>query len=231
MWENKNKAVTFSFDDGVSQDIRTIEILDKYGLKATFNLNSGKFGMHYPFEWEGETIQRDLLTHDKIREVYKNHEIASHTIVHADLTALDDVAIQWHIEKDIQLLSGFCDYPIMGMAYPCGYVDQRVAKVIKERTNIKYARTVISTYNFDLQDNYYLFNPTIHITEWDKLMQLAEKFINLKTDKPQLFYIWGHTYEFDYYGGENFKKFEEFCKLISYKQDIYYGTNKEVLLK
>ena len=44
MWNGKNKAVTFSFDDGVLQDKRTIEILNKYGLKATFNLNSGKFG-------------------------------------------------------------------------------------------------------------------------------------------------------------------------------------------
>ena len=41
MWNGKKKAVTFSFDDGVTQDIRLIEILNKYGLKGTFNLNSG----------------------------------------------------------------------------------------------------------------------------------------------------------------------------------------------
>ena len=41
MWNNKKKAITFSFDDGVEQDIKFIEICDKYGLKATFNLNSG----------------------------------------------------------------------------------------------------------------------------------------------------------------------------------------------
>lgn len=33
------KAVTFSYDDGVTQDIRLVEILNRYGLKATFNLN------------------------------------------------------------------------------------------------------------------------------------------------------------------------------------------------
>ena len=43
MWNGKKKAVTFSFDDGVMQDIRVIEILDKYGLKGTFNLNKGVF--------------------------------------------------------------------------------------------------------------------------------------------------------------------------------------------
>ena len=41
-WQKKfMKAVTFSYDDGVEQDIRLIEILNTYGLKCTFNLNSG----------------------------------------------------------------------------------------------------------------------------------------------------------------------------------------------
>ena len=44
MFHGKLKAVTFSYDDGVSQDVRLIALLDKYGLKATFNLNSGMFG-------------------------------------------------------------------------------------------------------------------------------------------------------------------------------------------
>ena len=38
MWNGKKKAVTFSFDDGVSQDIRLIEIFNKYGLKGEKNL-------------------------------------------------------------------------------------------------------------------------------------------------------------------------------------------------
>ena len=48
MYNGKMKAVTFSFDDGVTQDKRLIEIFDKYGLKCTFNINSellGKPGM------------------------------------------------------------------------------------------------------------------------------------------------------------------------------------------
>ena len=40
MWNGKLKAVTFSYDDGVTQDIRFIEMLDRYGLKGTFNINS-----------------------------------------------------------------------------------------------------------------------------------------------------------------------------------------------
>ena len=44
MFDGKMKAVTFSYDDAVTQDKRLIEIFHKYDLKATFNLNSGLLG-------------------------------------------------------------------------------------------------------------------------------------------------------------------------------------------
>ena len=65
--------------------------------------------------------------------------------------------------------------------------------------------------------------------EPDKMFELAEKFIALKADKPQLFYIWGHSYEFDMMDEMSWERFERFCTLISRKEDIFYGTNKEVL--
>ena len=34
----KKKALTLSYDDGVEQDIRLIDIMKKNGLKGTFNL-------------------------------------------------------------------------------------------------------------------------------------------------------------------------------------------------
>ena len=70
------------------------------------------------------------------------------------------------------------------------------------------------------------FNPSVYIMQPEKLAELAESFVSLKTDKPQIFYIWGHSYEFDVF--ETWEKFEELLKLISGKDDILYGTNKEV---
>ena len=61
------------------------------------------------------------------------------------------------------------------------------------------------------------------------MFELAEKFVNLKPEKPQIFYIWGHAYEFDIHN--TWDKFEEFCKIVSGKDDVFYGTNKEILLK
>ena len=57
----KKKAVTFSYDDGISQDIRLIEILNRYGLKATFNLNSGLFGQQRILRVRGVPVNHDRL--------------------------------------------------------------------------------------------------------------------------------------------------------------------------
>ena len=38
--DGKQKAVTFSYDDGCRDDIRLVEILDRYKIKCTFNINS-----------------------------------------------------------------------------------------------------------------------------------------------------------------------------------------------
>ncbi len=61
------------------------------------------------------------------------------------------------------------------------------------------------------------------------MMDLAEQFIAMQTTQPQIFYIWGHSYEQDLHT-ERWRRLEEFFKLISGHADIFYGTNKEVLL-
>ena len=41
--DGKSKVLTFSYDDGVVQDIRFINILNAHGLKGTFNINTGRY--------------------------------------------------------------------------------------------------------------------------------------------------------------------------------------------
>ena len=40
-----NKAFTFSYADGVTQDERLIALFDRFGVKGTFNINSGLYGV------------------------------------------------------------------------------------------------------------------------------------------------------------------------------------------
>ena len=133
-------------------------------------------------------------------------------------------------EEDRKQLSNYCGYEVVGMVYPCGGENNntRVAKIIQERTGIKYARTITSTKNYELQDNYYRFNPSVYYIEND-FEAIVDNFLAFKTDKPQLLYIWGHSFELDaeYISWDTF---ERICKKLSNKTDIFYGTNKEVLL-
>lgn len=231
MFNGKMKAVTFSYDDGVSQDIRLIDMFNKYGLKATFNINSELLGLENTLSREGIIVNHTKNKKSEIKEIYAGHEVAVHTLTHPNLTQLDESEIIRQVEEDRKNLESLVGYDVVGMAYPCGGVNNNdyVAEVIKNNTQIKYSRTTTSSHSFDLQDNLLRFRPTVyHHTEWDTMFELAEKFINLKADKPQIFYIWGHSYEFDIHN--TWDRFEEFCRLISNKDEIFYGTNREILL-
>ena len=230
--KNKMKAVTFSYDDAVTQDIRFINLLNKYGLKCTFNLNSellGKPNILCPF---GMPVSHYKIHPRDIARIYEGHEVAAHTLTHPNLTQIeDDAEVIRQVEKDRLRLSELAGYEVVGMAYPCGGVnnDDRVADLIRGNTGIKYSRTITSTHSFAPQQNLYRFNPTVYSMEYDKMMELGRKFVELDPDTPQIFYIWGHTYEMDF-ESDNWVKMEEFFKLISGHSDIFYGTNKEVLL-
>ena len=56
MFNGKNKAITFSYDDGVTQDKRLIDIFNKYNLKATFNINSELLGQTGALKINGVNI-------------------------------------------------------------------------------------------------------------------------------------------------------------------------------
>ena len=231
MWNGKKKAITFSFDDGVTQDIRLIEIFNKYGLKGTFNINSCLLGLKGEVRPAGETVAHNKVLLSKVREVYQGHEVAVHTLTHPNLTTLNDEMVVRQVEEDRKALTELCGYPVIGMAYPCGGVnnDERVAKLIADNTSIRYSRTITSTYSYELQKgNLLRFNPTLHFLD-ERTEEVVEKFLALETGEPQLLYIWGHSYELDY-NESLWETFENLCKKLSGKEGIFYCTNKEALL-
>lgn len=230
MFNGKMKALTFSYDDGVLQDERLVDIFNKYNLKGTFNINSELLGCQGSLNVRGTVVGHTKINPEEVEILYAGHEIAVHTLTHPNLTTLEKQEIIQQVEMDRIRLSDLAGYEVYGMAYPCGGVnnDDRVAEIIKMNTKVKYARTITPTYSFDLQSNLYRFNPTIHHTEWDKLQEMVQTFIDLETDKPALFYIWGHSYEFD---EENtWELFEDICRDLSNRDDVFYGTNKDILL-
>ncbi len=228
MFQGKMKAVTFSYDDGVVQDRRLIPLLNKYNLKATFNLNSGRFGEAKMLQMGDKEMLWKKVEAEEVKELYRGHEVAAHTINHKRLTEMTDEEVIYQVEEDRLRLSELVGYEVKGMAYPCGGVnnDDRVAQLIKDHTGVKYARTIKSSNSMDLQDNIYRFNPTIYHLSFDQAFQFGQELIDAKPEKPMLLYLWGHGYEFDL--EDAWEKFEQFCEFISGHDDIFYGTNKDV---
>lgn len=231
MDNKKLKGLTFSYDDGVTQDVRLIELFNKYGMKATFNLNSELLGKKGLLVREGHAVFHDKIKPEDLKHIYEGHEVASHTLTHPFLPNATDDEIIRQVECDRQRLSDLCGYEVVGFAYPGGGVNynSHVAEVIKTNTGVGYCRTTMSSHNFDLQNNLYEFMPSAyHHNNWEEMFKLGEEFLKLKPKTPKIFYIWGHSYEFDIHN--TWGKFEEFLQMMSGKEDICYATNKELLL-
>ena len=223
VFNGKNKALTFSFDDGNVDDIRLIEIMNKYGLKGTFNLNSGKM-THANF-WRFSDV-KDVyhINFTDCPDLYKGHEVACHSYTHPDLTKLDRNTVFNEIKTDKLLLDLMYNQNTEGFAYPFGTYNEEVASVLVE-CGLKYARTVNSTYSFELPNKPLVWNPTCHFMS-EKTEELVQKFIELE-DKEAVFYIWGHSYEL--VTEADWQRFEKICEKLAFKDDISYSTNIEII--
>ena len=232
MFNGKKKAITFSYDDGVTQDARLVALFNKYGLKATFNINSGLLGQTATLKPEGVLVNHSKVSPADLRTLYAGHEVAAHTLTHPTLTKVtDDGEIIRQVEEDRLALSDMLGYEVVVFAYPGGGVnfDSRIAELLRANTGVKYCRTTVSNHAFSRQSNLFEFKPTVyHHREMDEMFALGERFLALEPEEEQIFYIWGHAYEFDI--ANTWDRFEEFLAMISGKSDIFYGTNKEVLL-
>lgn len=232
MSEQKMKYLTFSYDDGVKQDLRLIELFNKYNMKATFNLNSDCFGKYSEWNIDSKVIPRPRVELKDVKHIYDGHEIAAHTLTHPLLPLMEDEKeIIREVEEDRLNLSEIAGYEVVGFAYPGGGVnfDERVAEIIKNNTGVKYARTTISSDDFNPQKDLYVFRPSVyHHRDFDRMIEMGKQFLDMKTETAQIFYVWGHAYEFDL--RDDWKRFEGFLEMMSGRNDICYCTNKEALL-
>ncbi|MBE5749962.1 MAG: polysaccharide deacetylase [Clostridiales bacterium] len=222
----KRKALTLSYDDGVRQDKKLISIMQKNGLKGTFNINGGMFGSEY----SGVEVGR--MTIEEAVELYNSSgmEVAIHGFKHLSLAKVDSAIAVNDVIKDRVELEKIFGRIIKGMAYANGSYDDDVVDILK-KCGVNYSRTVVSTEKFELPTDWLKLPATAHHNN-PRLMELAEQFVNLPKgrhfwyDPPKLFYLWGHSYEFD--NNQNWNVIEEFAEFMGGREDIWYATNGEI---
>ena len=174
--EGKPKALTLSYDDGVEQDIRLLSIMKQYGLKGTFNLNSGLYAPEDKVYAPG-TIHR-RMTKAKVTEVFRDSgmEVAVHGYTHPFLEEMPVERVTYEVLKDRLTLEEQFGGIIRGMAYPFGTYSDRVVEALRN-CGIVYARTTVSTEKFLLPKDWLRMPATCHHNN-PRLMELAEKFFH-----------------------------------------------------
>ena len=227
--DGKNKALTLSYDDGVQQDIKLIEILDKYGIKCTFNINGYALEDEERTYAEGQIHRR--MARREATEVYKKaiangHEVATHGYSHPFLDKLPAEMVAYEIVEDRKCLEEMFGTVIKGHAYPFGTTSNQAVEVLRN-CGILYARTTAATKRFDIPNDWLRLPSTCHHNE-PTLMTLADQFLNdpFRYPFPRLFYLWGHTYEFD--NNNNWEVIEKFAEYVGNKDDVWYANNMQV---
>ena len=220
LWpDGLKKALTFSYDDGVAQDERLIDLFRLYGMKATFNLNSGMFGYIYEVtDKNGVTIEHSRLTADDIASLYSGFEIAVHASHHPFLTRLSPANATAEIMYDRAALEEICGYPVRGMAYPYGDVDESVKNIVKA-CGIRYSRGTKTNGGYALPLDALDWQCSCH---HHGLEPLIDPFIENET-RLQLLSVWGHSYEFDF--DDSWDDFEAMLARLANKDDIWYCSN------
>lgn len=222
----RDKALTFSYDDAVTQDVRLLDMLNSRNLKGTFNINTGLLGTCSLHTQNGKTVTHDKLLHAEIASTYAGHELAVHGLTHLDLDLVPEGTAAYEITADRCNIEEITKAPVRGMAYPFGTYSDKLICVL-ENCGIEYARTVESTGNFALPQDFLKWNPTCHHAD-ARLFALAEEFWDRQEryQGAKLFYVWGHSYEFDV--NEDWERMERFLDLAAGREDVWYATNIEI---
>ena len=217
---DKRIAVTTSWDDGRVYDRRVVAAFNEWGLKGTFNLNSGKLtrtGQPAPEDSTG------YLDASEVREVFQGHEVAIHAATHPWLTRLDASQVVAEVLDDRRALEDLVGYPVRGMAYPFGCYDKHVITALRA-LGIVYARTVEARDPCFPPEEPLAWPATAH---WMRSAPdpVHVRFEKLYQKKPygSVFYVWGHSFEFP--NNNDWAGLEREFKPLAGKPDVWYCTN------
>lgn len=117
--ENEYMKIALTFDDGPHPRYtkQILDILDEYGIKATFFV-IGINAKYYP-----ETLESI---------VEKGHEIGNHTYTHPHVSTINSETILSEIESCEEIIHSLSDYRTKLFRPPEGMVDGDVKSVLKQ---------------------------------------------------------------------------------------------------
>ena len=219
----KRKAFNITYDDGILQDVRFVKLLNKYGIKGTFNLNSEL--MKNEFEWIhecGMAVKR-LPEHVAV-DLYEGHEVASHTLTHPYMQGLSEEALMYELGKDKENLEKLFGKQILGFAVPFDYYDERIEKCVRS-CGFEYGRISEESRSYRPCEDYFNWKAGIFHLSPD-FREFVEGF--WATDEElAVCQIVGHAYDLDV--AQMWDEMENICRKVKADGTIWSATSIELI--
>lgn len=209
----RSKAFTMSYDDGAVFDERMLDVMNKHGIKGSFNICSGS-----------------ISDPEQIVKRYAGHEVAVHGREHLALARAVGADAVADILDDRRALEKMFGRVIRGMAYADGSFSDDIVALLK-MLGFAYARTTQDTGRFDIPSDWLRLGATCHHTS-PRLFEYTENFLSADPNAvyaryPLFFNVWGHSFEFDRMG--NWELLDRLCDEIGGREDeIWYATTIEI---
>lgn len=221
--QGKSKAFNVSYDDGVLQDKELIDILNKYGIKGTFNLNSALMKQEFAWFHEcGMVVKR--LSDRLIRDVYKGHEIASHTLNHPYMDHLSAEEILHEMAADRDNLQALSGTEISGFAVPFDHYSDLIRECAKI-AGFEYVRTSKLSGSYTPPKDVYNWQAGIfHLSA--ELGSFVDGFLD--TDEElALCQIAGHSYDLD--AERIWERIETLFAKVAADESVWFATHIELV--
>lgn len=219
----KAKAFNITYDDGVTQDLRFVELLNRYGLKGTFNLNSEL--MRTGFAWthpNGMEVKR--LGVDTARWLYRGHEIASHTLTHPYMHGLSEEDLLRQLGEDKRNLETWFGREVAGFAVPFDHYSGLIADSAA-KCGFEYARMSEFSHSYAPCRDYYFWQTGFYHIE-PGLAEFVAGFLETE-EELAVCQIVGHSYDLD---AENlWGTMEAVLRRVSRAHDLWPCTNLELV--
>ncbi len=219
-----SKAVTFSYDDGTFYDVFLVELFHKYGIKGTFNINSGLFGAMMHIDFGHKIVYHNRLSEDQTAMLYKGHELAAHSLTHPLLTGQTKEVLDREVLTDMANLDRITGEKTVGFVIPGGPHDETLDTYLRDK--VLYERTAAANHSFELPEDFHPFDPTVFHMD-PEFLPLCKEYVRSAPDHATWLYIWGHSYEFSLF--DTYKNLSEACEMFASCKDLWIAPNRDII--